>query len=228
MQRASTGSRSSIEDQNGSGLFQGSRGDQVLARIEADVLDEMIMEKVLLQEAKQAGYVTAPSDEVARQLEELKKMSRLSEPQLEQRLGVRPDGIRSEISNRWAISQYVENVVLKDNSEDRDTAFRNYFSAAMQKAKVERFEKPNPDSKAQASCCAPGGGCGGGKPQAALPVDIHKDAKEKALEYYEKKTQKTGAEARVTDFGCHIQVDIVEAGKVVLSLTYSQGVVEET
>ena len=100
--------------------------------------------------------------------------------------------------------------------------------AAMQKAKVERFEKPNPVSNAQASCCAPGGGCGGGKPQAALSVDIQKDAKEKALEYYEKKTQKKGAEARVTDFGCHIQVDIVEAGKVVLSLTYSQGAVEET
>ena len=67
-----------------------------------------------------------------------------------------------------------------------------------------------------------------GKGSSRPFADIEKDAKEKALEYYEKKTQKTAAEARVTDFGCYIQVDIVEDGKVALSLTYSGGAVEET
>jgi len=54
----------------------------------------------------------------------------------------------------------------------------------------------------------------------ARPLDpkIEKEAKAKALDYYEKKTQKKGASARVTDFGCHIQVDIIEDGKVVVSL----------
>ena len=33
--------------------------------------------------------------------------------------------------------------------------------------------------------------------------------------------------ARVTDFGCHIQVDIIENGKSVVSLTYKQGEVQE-
>jgi hypothetical protein len=47
------------------------------------------------------------------------------------------------------------------------------------------------------------------------------------LEYYERKTQKKGAEAKVTDFGCHIQVDIIEGGKVILSLTYNGREVQE-
>ena len=60
-----------------------------------------------------------------------------------------------------------------------------------------------------------------------LDPKIEKDAKAKGLEYYEKKTQKKGADARVTNFGCHIQVDIIEDGKVILSLTYRQGEVQE-
>lgn len=67
---------------------------------------------------------------------------------------------------------------------------------------------------------------GGGK---ARPLDpgMEREAKSKGLEYYERKTQKKGAEAKVTDFGCHIQVDIIEGGKVVLSLTYNGREVQE-
>ena len=66
-------------------------------------------------------------------------------------------------------------------------------------------------------------GCGGGGRAQPLDPKIEKEAKAKALEYYEKKTQKKGASAKVTNFGCHIQVDIIEDGKVVVSLTYKQG-----
>jgi hypothetical protein len=82
-------------------------------------------------------------------------------------------------------------------------------------------------SNAQASCCANGGGCGGrGNPQPLDP-EIEREAKAKGLEYYESKARKKGADARVTNFGCHIQVDIIEEGKVVLSLTYKEGEIEE-
>jgi hypothetical protein len=69
-------------------------------------------------------------------------------------------------------------------------------------------------------------GCGGGRAQPLDPK-IEADAKAKGLEYYEKKTPKKGASARVTNFGCHIQVDIIEDEKVVVSLTYRQGEVQE-
>ncbi len=58
-------------------------------------------------------------------------------------------------------------------------------------------------------------------------MKVEKEAREKALRYYQTKTKKNGADARVTDFGCHIQVDIIEKNKVVLSLTYDRGEVQE-
>jgi hypothetical protein len=79
-------------------------------------------------------------------------------------------------------------------------------------------------AQARASCCATG--CGGGRSQS-LDLAVETQAKAKGLEYYTKKTGKTGASARVTDFGCHIQVDILEGGKVALSLTYTGGEVRE-
>jgi hypothetical protein len=79
-------------------------------------------------------------------------------------------------------------------------------------------------AKARASCCATG--CGGGKSQSLDPA-VETQAKAKGLEYYTKKIGKTGASARVSDFGCHIQVDILENGKVALSLTYTGGEVRE-
>jgi hypothetical protein len=78
---------------------------------------------------------------------------------------------------------------------------------------------------AKASCCK--SGCGGGSRARSLDPKIEKEAKAKGIEYYEKKTQKKGASAKVTDFGCHIQVDIIEEGKVALSLTYRDGEVQE-
>ena len=70
-------------------------------------------------------------------------------------------------------------------------------------------------------------GCGGSGRAQPLDPKIEQEAKAKGLEYYEKKTQKKGAGAKVTNFGCHIQVDIIEDGKVVVSLTYNQGEVQE-
>ncbi|PKN65436.1 MAG: hypothetical protein CVU57_09975 [Deltaproteobacteria bacterium HGW-Deltaproteobacteria-15] len=210
---------------NPKGLLQGQQGDEALGRIRDEVLDEMIVEKFLLQGAKKAGFATAPEDEVARQVEEIKKMSGLSEPELENRLGLKLPDLKAEISDRWAISQYIEKDVLKDNPEDRELFFQKWLADSMQKAKIEKFA--NRIQTARASCCAPGGSCGTGKSPGA-ELDVEKDAREKGLEYYEKKTGKNGAEARVTDYGCHMQVDIVENGEVVLSLSYIQGVVQES
>lgn len=200
---------------------------ETLTRLKEEVLDEIIVEKFLLQCATRAGFVTAPENEVAGEIEKIKRMSGLQEPELENRLGVNMEQMKSEISERWAISQFIENEVLKNKPEDRETFLQNWLADSLQKAKIEKYERTGPFQKAGSSCCAPGGSCGAGKGQGA-EIDVQKDAREKGLEYYVRKTGKNGAEARVTDFGCHMQVDIVEEGKVVMSLSYNGGAVEET
>jgi len=200
---------------------------ETLARIKEEVLDEIIVEKFLLQCAAMAGFVAAPENEIVGEIENIKRMSGLTEPELENRLGVTMEQMKSEISDRWAISQFIENEVLKNKPEDRETFLQGWLADSLQKAKIEKFAGIGSSQTAGSSCCAPGGSCGAGKGQGPK-IDVQKDAREKGLEYYIKKTGKDGAEARVTDFGCHMQVDIVEEGKVVMSLSYSAGAVEET
>ena len=209
----------------GQNLFQGEEGKGNLNRLKADVLDEMTTEKILLQEAKSAGYFLAPAGEIEKQVASIKKKYGLSDDDLKQRMGVGIEDLKEDLRKGWVISQFLEKTVLKGDQQNREALFAEWFKNAKAKAKIETYEKVEPVLTARASCCSSGGG--GGKRVQPLDPKIEADAKAKGLEYYEKKTQKRGASARVTNFGCHIQVDIIDGGKVVVSLTYRQGEVEE-
>jgi hypothetical protein len=208
----------------GQNLFQGEEGKENLSRIKTDILDEMTTEKILLQEANSAGYTSAPDEEIVKQVGAIKGKYGLSDEDLEQKMGLNIEELKEELRKGSAISQFLEKAVLKGDQQNSELIFAQWLTKAKTNAKIETYEKLQPVSTAKASCCS--SGCGGGR---ARPLDpkIEKEAKAKGLEYYEKKTQKKGASARVTNFGCHIQVDIIEDGKVVVSLTYKQGEVQE-
>ncbi len=215
--------RKLYESRYGENLFQGEAGKQNLNRLKTDVLDEIVAEKVLLQEAKNAGYTSVPGEEIEKQLEAVKTKNGLSDPDLEKMFGS-VQNFKAELGKEWIISQFLEKTILKGNQVNGNLVLAQWFEKAKANAKIETYEKWETVPAARASCCT--SGCGGG---AAQPLDpkVEQEAKAKGLEYYEQKTQKKGAEARVTNFGCHIQVDIIEQGKVVLSLTYRQGEVQE-
>jgi hypothetical protein len=63
--------------------------------------------------------------------------------------------------------------------------------------------------------------------KAKANAKIEQEAKAKALEYYEKKIQKKGTSTRVTDFGCYIQIEIIEGNEIVVSLTYKGREIQE-
>ncbi len=209
----------------GQNLFQGEEGKENLNRLKTDILDEMTTEKILLQEAKSAGYSSAPDEEIVKQIEAIKKKYGLSDEDLKQKMGGSIEDLKEELQKGWIISQFLEKAVLKGDQQNGEVVFAQWFTKAKAKAQIETYEKLQPVLTAKASCCKTG--CGGGGRAQPLDPKIEKEAKVKALEYYEKKTQKKGATARVTNFGCHIQVDIIEDGKVVVSLTYRQGEVQE-
>jgi hypothetical protein len=207
----------------GQGVFEGKTGKENLNLLKADILDEMTTEKILLQEAKGAGYTSAPEEEIVKHLEMIKKQSGLSEVDLITRTGPLED-LKEELRRRWIISQFIEKAVLKGDEANGELLFGQWLAKTKAKAQIETYEKLEPTYSAKASCCR--SGCGGGRAQP-LDAKIEQEAKAKGLEYYEKKTQKKGADAKVTNFGCHIQVDIIENGKIVVSLTYNQGEVQE-
>jgi hypothetical protein len=211
------------ESRYGENLFQGEAGKENLNRLKAEILDEMITEKILLQEAGSAGYTSAPEDEIEKHLEAIKKRSGLSEVDFKKKIGSIED-LKEDLRKRWIISQFVEKAVLKGDQTNGEVLFDQWLVKTKATAQIETYEKLEPTYAAKASCCR--SGCGGGSAQSLDPK-VEQEAKTKALEYYEKKTQKKGVDAKVTNFGCHIQVDIIENGKVVVSLTYNQGEVQE-
>ena len=212
----------------GASLFQGEEGTQNLIRLKAELLDEMVTEKLVLQEAKNAGYRLAPPEEIEKELETIKRKNGLSTADLEKMIGGKIEDFKAELGKEWIISQFVEKAVVKGNQQNGDLMFGQWLAKAKAGAKIETYEKLEPVSTAKASCCSSGsGGCGGGGKAQSLDPRVEQEAKAKGVEYYEKKTRKKGADAKVTNFGCHIQVDIIEDGKVILSLTYRQGEVQE-
>lgn len=209
----------------GQNLFQGEEGKENLNRLKTDILDEMTTEKILLQEAKSAGYTSAPDEKISKQVEGIKGQYGLADDDLKQKMGVSIEDLKEELRKGWVISQFLEKAVLKGDQQNGEVVFAQWFTKAKQKAKIETYEKMEAVYTAKASCCK--SGCGGGGKARPLDPGMEQEAKSKGLEYYERKTQKKGAEAKVTDFGCHIQVDIIEGGKVIVSLTYRQGEVRE-
>src|SRR4030042_4135431 len=79
--------RGVYEMRYGGNLFQGEEGTQNLIRLKAEVLDEMVTEKLLLQEAKNAGYRLAPPEEIEKELETIKRKNGLSTADLEKMSG---------------------------------------------------------------------------------------------------------------------------------------------
>jgi hypothetical protein len=212
----------------GGNLFQGEEGTQNLIRLKAEVFDEMVTEKLLLQKAKNAGYGLAPPEEIEKELETIKRKDGLSTADLEKMIGGKIEDLKAELGKEWIISEFVKKAVLKGEPQNGEFIFGQWLAKVKAEAKVETYERLEPVSTAKASCCSSGsGGCGGGGKAQSLDPRIEQEAKAKGVEYYEKKTRKKGADARVTNFGCHIQVDIIEDGKVILSLTYRQGEVQE-
>ena len=101
------------ENRYGENLFQGEEGTQNLNRLKAQILDEMVTEKVLLQEARNAGYTSAPPEEIEKELEAIKKKNGLSTADLEKMIGGKIEDLKAELGKEWVISQFVEKAVLK-------------------------------------------------------------------------------------------------------------------
>ncbi len=216
--------KKSYETRYGQSLFQGEEGKENLNRLKTEILDEIITERILLQEARSAGYTSAPEEEIVKYIDAIKKQKGLSEVDLQKMIGGSIEDLKEELRREWIISQFIEKTVLNGDQTNAEQIFGQWLAQTKAKAKIETYEKLKPVYAAKASCCR--SGCGGGRAQPLDPK-IEQEARTKALEYYGKKTQKKGADAKVTNFGCHIQVDIIENGKIVVSLTYREGEVQE-
>jgi hypothetical protein len=212
--------------------------DESRAQMRYAVLSQLISERIAAQEARKAGF-TASDDEVDAAVERMRAASRMDEQsfaaQVRLRYGDR-DALRRSLRRQLTIGKYVDAKVLAgapdaaSASARMDRWLRNISGqAAVRVALSEELQT--------GSC-----GCCGGRSAAARPgCDAShgpaqasgilspqaRDAQSAALAYWNVRHGAEPVETRVRDFGCHIEVDILQHDRIAQSLRYQNGRITE-
>jgi hypothetical protein len=230
-----------MEKEYGKELFAGERGRAYLRDLERDVLERMISERLVAQEARRMNIKIA--DEKV--LQEMQNIGREIYGNWENfQASLKEDAISEEY-----LSAHVRNLLLRQEVKktkvpagmDPDEYFGAWLAQDRRGAKIT-FNKnvglSQVSSQGKGSCCgsggsAGGGGCGGrggggcgGKQVAAGPLDpqLKSEASAAALDAYRKTNPaEKDVAAQVTDYGCHVQVDIEKGGRIVRSYSYQDG-----
>jgi hypothetical protein len=219
--------------------------DEAVARVQGEgsavpeglrhqILNQLITERVALQEARKAG-ISVSREELAvaarearaasgltdksfdREISSLFGNRRAFEAALERRLLIRkviaekvaPSGV-DPVSARRATDQWLRDVTTR---------------AAVRIALAEQVAGPG------CRCCnGPREGNKTGQNIAAKQSPASnrmKTALDATLRYWHAKHGPDAIETRQTDFGCHIQVDIFQQEKMIASLRYQSGIITE-
>ncbi len=223
------GIQAMLERQYGRDLFTGQRGVVLLENLEQEVLDGMLEERLVAQEARKLGIQI--SDEMVQQ--ELQKIAKEIYGTWENfQTQVREDGVSKE-----DLQSYIRNLLLyravkaakAPPGSSPDIFFNAWLIQAKQKAEVAIYDSGSSAASSSAlggGCCSLGGS--GGRPRGPVDAKTESQAKKVALEAYQKANpSEKGVTAKVTDYGCHIQVDIHKEGRIVKSYTYQRGKVFE-
>ena len=225
-----------LEKQYGNDLFAGERGRAILADMQKNVLDRILDERLIAQEARRMNIIVG--DERVQQ--ELQKIAGEIYGNWENfQASFREDGVSQEY-----LMNHVRNLLLTQEIKkakappgvDPDEYFGAWMIEDRRKAKVA-FSKLagsfQASSPGRGACCGSGGaggagGCGTKQGSGTLDPELKSKASAAALEaYLETHPAEKGLGAKVTDYGCHIQVDIEKEGKIVASYSYSDGKVFE-
>ena len=227
--------RTMLERQYGKDLFAGQQGRVLLANLEQEVLDGMLEERLVSQEARRLKIQI--SDAMVQ--EELQKISKEIYGDWEKfQARLREEGVSKEDLQTHIRSLLLYKAVKASKApsgSDPGGAFKAWLIQAKQKSELAIYYSGDGTSSSSAlggGCCGLGGsqGCSGIPSSGGRPADpeTERGAKKAALEAFQKNNrEEKGLTAKVTDYGCHIQVDIQRDGKVVKSYTYQDGKVFE-
>lgn len=228
-------SRTVLEKQYGKDLFTGEKGRDLLSNLERDVLERMLEDRLVVREARRLN-VRVSDEGIRQEVEAIGREIYGSWDKFQASLaddGIPPEYLFNHIRN-FMLRQEVEKA--KTPSGASPEGFPGvWLVQARRDARVTIYKEigqPYGASRGGASCCGAGGnggGCGSQQgPGGPVAPDIEKRASAAALAAY-RKANPAGADVKtqVTDYGCHVQVDIEQGGKVLKSYTYQAGEVSE-
>lgn len=218
---------------------------ETLGQVRYAALSELITERIALQEARKAG-VRMSNEEVHTAVQDMRAASGLDEKGFEAKVTERYGSMaafRKGLERRLVIRKFIDGTVTAGASGPADANMRlnQWLKDSTAKAAV----RVSLTEQLPASGC---GCCGGGGPAASKqeckPAKGAKQgcdpkaggkqvsgqgtmARDAALAYWRKQNGNGPVETKVTDFGCHVQVDIMSNHRIAKSLRYQNGTITE-
>jgi hypothetical protein len=224
-----------LERQNGSNLFAGERGRVLYENLRAEVLEEMVEEKLVDQEARKLG-IQVSGQSVQQEVQRIAREIYGSKENLDRwmaEMGVQEGELQARV--RSHLRGGAVKRAKAPRGEDPEAAFEAWLAQSRQGALIEvsdAVKRTGYDFAGAGGCCGSGPSSRGCAVQSRSGTQrdpqTSRKAQELALEAYRKvNPSEHGITAKVTDYGCHIQVDIQKEGIVVKSYTYQDGKVFE-
>jgi len=224
-----------LERQYGNDLFTGDRGRALFVNLKNKVLNDMLEEKLVSQEARKLGKQVT-DEQVKQKMDQITKEIFGTWENFQTRLqeeGMSKEDLQKNI--RYLLLLEALKEAKAPEGGNPDVSFNAWLIQARQKAEVTVYNSENLPGSAPSlagGCCSltgSSGGCGG-QSATPRPIDpkIASEAQKAALEAFQQSNPaEKNVAAKVTDYGCHIQVDIQKEGRVVKSYTYQEGKVFE-
>ncbi len=219
--------------------MQGSR-DASAAGLRYRALNELISERLVLQEARKAG-ITVSKEALASAAAAAQAASGLDAAAFNRAMSARygnERGFEKDLVRRILVNRLISERVVPPGSdpETAGRAVRQWLQGLSDKASV-RIALAEHMSGSGCSCCSnldertgltkglPG--CTARGAGAARTSDQEQTAVDAALRYWHAEHGPDPVTAKPTDFGCHIQVDIIKNEKIIGSLRYQGGSILE-
>jgi len=210
---------------NGAGV--GQAPEEMRARMRYAILSDLITERIAWQETRKAG-ITVSAAEVNDAYHRAQTSS----------------GMDAGDFRRWVSAQYGSEAVFR-TSVERRTGIKKYIAewiaadGADLNSVQDRADRWLREATARSAVRialseqAPATGCGccnrgpGGTELAAGQSVQAREAQRAALDYWRKTRGDSAVDTRLTDYGCHVQVDIIKNKKIARSLRYQNGAITE-
>jgi hypothetical protein len=214
--------------------FPAERG----ARMRYEVLSRLITERIAEQEAIRAG-VRASSDEIAEALDRSRAASGMDRDTFASKVAEFHGSMRAfrkALERQITIRKYIVEKVAAGISDPAiaNALVERWFQDISGHAVVRiALEEQLPSSGC--SCCAKGGPADGtkgcdpsrGRPGGVRSAPMAEEARTAAIAYWHERHGPGTVETRVMDYGCHIQIDIIQESRTAASLRYQNGKITE-
>jgi hypothetical protein len=218
---------------------QGRQG-AASGQLRYQLLNQLIAQRIVLQEARKAG-ISISKEEIETAAAEARTSSGLDDATFNKEVGSQYGSLRAfedALERRLLVNRFLAVKVVPPGADPlaARSAINRWLEDITGRAAV-RIALAGQGAGPGCGCCNADNGQapqrlgmpGQGRAAANRPeaTDAGKAAADAGLRYWHAKHGPDAVTARFTDFGCHIQVDIVKNEKIIGSLRYQDGNISE-